>query len=95
MNAFELRKKTLLLESDLNRLTLHAECAQLRKVASHSTVARWALALAPLAGLAFALGLCRSSHGAGFRTRAASRQRDGGFNQRRGRKLVHQNGHTV
>lgn len=30
MTELQLRKQALLLESDLNRLTLHAECARLR-----------------------------------------------------------------
>jgi hypothetical protein len=67
-----------LLESDLNRLTLYAECEHLREAASwvgrikdaQRKLSPWALVLAPLAGVALALGLRRSSSGAGFLARA-------------------------
>ena len=78
MTAIELRKQTLLLESDLNRLALHVECQRLREVGSwagrvayiRSAIGPWALLLAPVAGLILALGFCRSSSRAGFLTRA-------------------------
>jgi hypothetical protein len=78
MTELQLRKQTLLLESDLNRLTLHAECGRLRDAVSwvgrlkdaQRQVAPWALLLAPLAGVALVLGLRRSSSGASFWARA-------------------------
>jgi hypothetical protein len=74
MTELQLRKKTLLLESDLNRLRLRAELAQLREatdVGAHlkalpQRLGPWAMALAPLAGIAAAIGLRRSSPRAGF-----------------------------
>lgn len=73
MTALELRKKALLLESDLNRLRLRAEIEQLREAADLTRnlkglgqrLGPWALALAPVAGIVTALGLRRSS-GGGF-----------------------------
>ncbi len=78
MTALQLRKKTLLLESDLNRLTLHAECAHLREAVgwlgrmrdARHQIAPWALVLAPLAGVALMLGLRRSSSGGGWLAKA-------------------------
>ena len=78
MTTLQLRKRTLLLESDLNRLTLHAELEHLQEAANlterlkdaRRQIAPWALVLAPLAGVALALGLRRSSTGTGFLTRA-------------------------
>ena len=78
MTTLQLRKKTLLLESGLNRLTLRAECERLREAAdlagrlqdTRRQIAPWALVLAPLAGVALALGLRRSRSGTGFWTRA-------------------------
>jgi hypothetical protein len=78
MTTLELRKQTLLLESDLNRLTLHAECGHLRDAANWAgrmkdvrrELAPWALVLAPLAGMALALGLRRSSLSTGLVTKA-------------------------
>ncbi|MCU0784204.1 MAG: hypothetical protein MUF81_09205 [Verrucomicrobia bacterium] len=78
MTALQLRKQTLLLESDLNRLTLHVECAQLREATNwmgqirgaQKRIPSWALAVAPLAGVALVLGLRRSSAGAGLLTKA-------------------------
>lgn len=69
MTALQLSKKTLLLESDLNRLRLRAELQQLREAADLAQNLKilprrfgpWALALAPLAGIVAALGLRRSS----------------------------------
>ena len=74
MTALELRKKALLLESDLNRLRLGAELQQLREAADITQHIRllphrlgpWAKALVPLAGLVAALGLRRASAGGGF-----------------------------
>lgn len=73
MTALELRKKALLLESDLNRIKLSGEIEQLRQAsditqnlkALGQRIGPWKLALAPLAGLAVAMGLRRSS-GSGF-----------------------------
>jgi hypothetical protein len=78
MTALQLRKKTLLLESDLNRFTLHAELERLREVAgwvnriqdARQQIAPWALVLTPLAGVALASGLRRSRSGTGFLARA-------------------------
>ena len=78
MNTLQLRKQTLLLESDLNRLTLHTELEHLHETANlpkrlknaRRQMAHWALVLAPLAGLALTLGLRRSSTGPGFLRRA-------------------------
>jgi len=74
MTALQLRKKMLLMESELNRLALHAECRRLgeainwpgRLREAQAQVAPWTLLLAPLVGLALALGLRRSSSGTGF-----------------------------
>jgi len=71
MTALQLRKKALLLESDLNRLTLRAECERLREATGwvqdlRRQIKPWALVLAPLAGVALALGLRRSSSGLGL-----------------------------
>jgi hypothetical protein len=78
MTAVRLRKQTLLLESDLNRLTLCAECEHLREAANWSgrvehlrqQVGPWALVLAPLAGAGLMLGLRRFSSGAGLLPKA-------------------------
>jgi hypothetical protein len=78
MTALQLRKQILLLESDLNRLRLHAECECLRKAAgwvncikdARRQIAPWALVLAPVAGVALALGLRHSGSGGGFLSRA-------------------------
>jgi hypothetical protein len=78
MTVLQLRKQTLLLESGLNRLTLHVECEHLREAANwvdcikdaQRQMSPWALVLAPLAGVALALGLRRSSSGTGFLARA-------------------------
>lgn len=77
MTELQLRKKTLLLESDLNRLTLHAQGVHLREATSRlgctkeegRRIIPWALMLATLVGLRFALGR-RSSLGASFFERA-------------------------
>jgi len=74
MTALQLRKKALLLESDLNRLRLRAEIAQLGEAADlmrnfkglGERIGPWATTLAPLAGIVTALGLRRSSEGMGF-----------------------------
>jgi hypothetical protein len=71
ITELQLRKKALLLESNLNRLRLRAEIAQLHEATEwvknlHGLRQRlrpWAVALAPLAGVAAALGLRRSSTG--------------------------------
>jgi len=73
MIALQLRKKTLLLESDLNRLTLHAEWQRLHEATrwtgylkeTRLGIGAWALALAmaPLAGAAVVLGLRRVLRG--------------------------------
>lgn len=78
MTALQLRKQTLLLESDLNRLTLEAHCAHLRKAGTWAGGARemrrhvapWALVMAPLVGLTLALGLRRPTSGGSFLARA-------------------------
>ncbi len=78
MTALQLRRRTLLLESDLNRLTLHAECEHLHKAVgwlgrmrdARRHIAPWALVLAPLAGVALMLGLRLSSSGSGWLAKA-------------------------
>jgi hypothetical protein len=78
MTALQLRKQTLRLESDLNRLTLQTHCEQLREAAAwvgrmndaRRQVAPWALLLAPLAGVALAVGIRRFSGCAGFLAKA-------------------------
>ncbi len=78
MTALQLRKQCLLLESDLNRLRLRAETERLRKAVdwvsrieeeTRRQIAPWAQALAPLAGVALALGLRRSRPGGGVLSR--------------------------
>jgi hypothetical protein len=72
ITALQLRKKALMLESDLNRLRLRAEIEQLHEAADITRnlkmlgerIGRWGTVLAPLAGLAF--GLRGSSEGGGF-----------------------------
>jgi len=67
MTALELRKKGLILESDLNRLRLRAELEQLREVASPAAWLReaghkaepWVWRLVPLAGMLLARVLRR------------------------------------
>jgi hypothetical protein len=74
MTELQLRKQTLLLESDLNRLTLHAQCAHLREAVNwvgrlehvRRQIAPWALALSALAGLAFTLRPRRTAAGRGL-----------------------------
>ena len=68
VTELQLRKKALLLESHLNRQALRAECARLsgamdwvgRIREMGQKIGPWAVVLAPLAGLAMALGLRRS-----------------------------------
>ena len=75
LTALQLRKQALLLESDLNRLTLRAECKRLLTAAGwvqelRRQIKPWALVLAPLAGVALVLGLRRSKSGAGLLAKA-------------------------
>ncbi len=78
MTALQLRKKTLVLESELNRLALQAECERLREAAgwlswikdARHQITPWALVLAPLAGVALALRLRRPASADGFLSRA-------------------------
>jgi hypothetical protein len=67
MMALQMRKKGLLLESDLNRLRLRAEWNNLRELGGFATKLKklgrfgmWPLALGSLGGIAAALGLGRS-----------------------------------
>jgi len=67
MMALQMRKKALVLESDLNRLRLRAEWNNLRefggiakKLKQLGRFGMWPWALASLAGIAAALGLGRS-----------------------------------
>jgi hypothetical protein len=77
LTTLRLRRQALLLESDLNRLTFAAEFQSLRQAvnwvgglsAAGRRFAPMALMMAPLAGVAMALGLRRSSARAGFLTR--------------------------
>jgi len=75
MTALQLHKKTLVLESDLNRLALRAECERLREAGSlikdvRRQITPWALVLAPLAGVALALRLRRPASADTFLSRA-------------------------
>jgi hypothetical protein len=78
MTALQLRKQILLLESDLNRLRLHAECERLREAVgwvsrikeARGQIAPWALLLAPPASVALALRLRRSASCGGFLSQA-------------------------
>jgi len=78
MTTLQLHKKALVLESELNRLALKAECERLREVAgwlrsikdARLQITPWALVLAPLAGVALALRLRRPASAAGFLSRA-------------------------
>jgi hypothetical protein len=71
LTELQLRKQTLLLESDLNRLSLYAECERLHetvgRVARLAEIPRvaapWATILAPAAGMALAFGLRRCAPG--------------------------------
>ena len=79
MTELQLRKKALLLESDLYRLALCAECERLTNVGSLAgrlmtfrSVGSWAMLLAPVAGVAVALGLRRRSGWFTLLTKAVS-----------------------
>jgi hypothetical protein len=80
LTELQLRKQALLLESDLNRLALYVECERLSKVGSwagriadvRKILGPWALLLAPLAGVALALGLRRRSGWLGSLTKAVA-----------------------
>jgi hypothetical protein len=69
MTAFKLHKRTLLVESDLNRLALRAEVQHLRAARKWMgfiqhpgrKLAPWALLLAPLAGVVLGLGIRRTA----------------------------------
>jgi len=77
IEALQLRKQALVLESELNRLALRAEFGRLREAASwitrieetRSRLSSWALTPALIAGLAFMVGL-RRSESTGFLSRA-------------------------
>lgn len=74
MTELQLRKKALLLESDLNRLRLRAEIENLREAGDwtrhlhrlRQKLGPWAMVLAPLTGVAAALSFRRSSAGSSF-----------------------------
>ena len=67
LTPLRLRKQTLLLKSDLHRLTLQMECQRLHQATRWMGEAGqmwhrwrpWALVVAPVAGLLFARGLRR------------------------------------
>ena len=69
VTPLKLQKQTLVLESDLNRLTLQAELHDLRSACTWPSlikgpgreIAPWALALAPLVGVVVALGFRRTA----------------------------------
>lgn len=70
MTTLELRKQALLMESELNRLTLCLEVKRLRETGAdwagrvaeaRQRLTPWAIALAPLAGLLLARRLRRPS----------------------------------
>ena len=77
LTELQLRKESLLLESHLNRLALCAECERLSEVGSWvsriagagNLIRPWALLLAPVAGVALALGSRRWSGWLGFLTK--------------------------
>jgi hypothetical protein len=68
LTELNVRKQALLLESDLNRLTLQLQCEHLRQTRNWLTsigggprkLGFWVVTLAPLAGLAMTLGMRRS-----------------------------------
>jgi hypothetical protein len=74
MTALQLRKKALLLESDLNRLRLRADIEQLHEATNIMSILKhlgervgpWVKTIAPLAGIVAAFSLRRSSEGGGF-----------------------------
>ena len=78
MTALALRKRALLLESDLNRLALRAQCACLREAKSGLGFLKEArrcltpgvVALAAIAGVALASSLRRGAWRGGFWARA-------------------------
>lgn len=59
MKELEVRKQALLMESELNRLALQADCDRLTSI--RNAVKPWAFWLAPLAGVAVAVGLRKQS----------------------------------
>ena len=71
MTELQLHKQTLLLESDMNRLSLYAECENLRDAAGwvsrigeiRRAAGPWTMILAPVAGAALAMCLRRKSSG--------------------------------
>ena len=77
MTPLKLQKRTLVLESDLNRLTLQAELRHLHSARTWTSfikhhgrgIAPWALAVAPLAGVVVALGARRTARLVGSATR--------------------------
>ena len=78
MTALQLRKKALVLESELNRLALQAECQRLREAASRlspikgarSQVPIWAFVLSRLAAVALTFHLRRPPSADGLLSRA-------------------------
>ena len=66
MNQLQLRKKTLILESDLNRLMLRGECQNLFNAAARHRLPgfnmRWLFAAAPVAGFLALRLLRREAH---------------------------------
>jgi hypothetical protein len=80
LTELQLRKEALLLESHLNRLALCAECKRLSEVGSwvgriagaRNLIRPWASLLAPMAGVALALGLRRRSGWLGFLTKTVA-----------------------
>jgi len=74
MTSLQFHKRTLLLESGLNRLTLRAECGLLRRSTNWAgrfndarrKFASWTPILASLAGTVLALGFCRCTAGTGW-----------------------------
>ena len=80
LNELQLRKQALLLESDLNRLALRVEWDRLGEVGKwagriaevRNFITPWTRLLAPMAGVALALGLRRRSGWFGFLSKAAA-----------------------
>ncbi len=69
MRALQLRKRALLLESELNRLTLSTQFQNLPRwpgwteslVNARRVAGPWLRVLAPVGGVVLALGICRAS----------------------------------
>jgi hypothetical protein len=70
MTALQLRKKALVLESELNRLAVQAECQRLREATGWLSLITGAQSLIRLAGVALTFHLRRPASADGFLSRA-------------------------